>query len=613
MDFHLGYNGLFPLNRWIPLNVILENQGRSMMGSLEVVVTSGSEYLKNVHSTTYSMRVELPNQSRKLYVFTIRLDSFVYPLILRLKKEGNILLQRGYNLRNYYTPDRLALILGERIFLETSSNFPEGMKPVYSQVEYLPETWYGYDGVETVIIQGPSLKRLRKRQFRALSEWVQSGGQCIISGHIHFSSYLDSRIRELLPVEILGLKERSQLHSLKEFVGEKLDASGPFLILHSTLRQGKVLLQEENLPIIVQREMGKGEVIFLAFDIGVHPFSQWRGRGSFWKKILAARIASDRRGEKFPMPNLLDSMLSRTVVHFPTPFFLMAFVSLYLLSLYLVFRLYRRNRAQTGRRLLYLLGLIVLFSSGGYYFFYYQPLRKDPLLHGYAHLTLSEKKRIAHVHYRVGLYSLRGGYFRITFEPSRQRISPVAAPVEGIERPFSFELRGEDKKQEIWVAMNRWSFRFFELESMIPFPVGGSASVNNLGLTLSLDNLTPHKFRNCQIYYANRLFPVGDIMPDSKVTRFLPRESFSRGAELTLEAVERLAPRLVPSSEAMYVGLMVETLNRVYRRFSSRKDVALLLGWIDTRAVPTRLSGHPEPLKELATLELEMEVDFQET
>jgi hypothetical protein len=63
----------------------------------------------------------------------------------------------------------------------------------------------------------------------------------------------------------------------------------------------------------------------------------------------------------------------------------------------------------------------------------------------------------------------------------------------------------------------------------------------------------------------------------------------------------------------MYVGLMVETLNSAYRRFSSRKDVALLLGWMDTRVIPTRLSGHPEPLKELATLELEMRVDFRET
>ena len=59
IEYSLGFNDRFQLGKWTPLTVVLENRGRTTSGILEVIVTSGSEYLRNIHQTVYSMDVEL--------------------------------------------------------------------------------------------------------------------------------------------------------------------------------------------------------------------------------------------------------------------------------------------------------------------------------------------------------------------------------------------------------------------------------------------------------------------------------------------------------------------------------------------------------------------------
>ena len=71
METSLGFDGVFSLNTWTPLNVVIENTGRTFSGRLEVLVTTGSEFRGDVQDTIYSREVELPTRSKKKYAFTI--------------------------------------------------------------------------------------------------------------------------------------------------------------------------------------------------------------------------------------------------------------------------------------------------------------------------------------------------------------------------------------------------------------------------------------------------------------------------------------------------------------------------------------------------------------
>ena len=289
MEYSLGFNSLFSLNRWTPLNIILENRGKTIYGLLEVVVTSGSEYRRDVHDTTYSMDVELPTNSKKLYSFTIFIDSFTHPLVIRLKDSQETILFSSVNLRSHYVDKPLVLVVGNKIPPDFSPILPERVLPISLRPQFLPETWYGYDGVEMLIMQASVWKNLRERQYIALTKWLEGGGYLITSGGLNYGSLLNERGGRIISVNILGSKRIFELNSLEEFAGQRLTSSDPFLVVKAEIKESVTLVEEDDIPIIIQKEVGLGKIIFLAFDYQRPPFAEWTGKNHFWNRILSLR------------------------------------------------------------------------------------------------------------------------------------------------------------------------------------------------------------------------------------------------------------------------------------------------------------------------------------
>ena len=110
LDYSIGFNGHFQLNNWTPLSVVLDNRGRATSGNLEVIVTSGSEYQGDVYRTIYTTEVDLPQNSKKRYAFTILIKSFTHELIIRLRQDDDILFSKSINLRSHFTEKNFAVV-----------------------------------------------------------------------------------------------------------------------------------------------------------------------------------------------------------------------------------------------------------------------------------------------------------------------------------------------------------------------------------------------------------------------------------------------------------------------------------------------------------------------
>lgn len=138
------------------------------------------------------------------------------------------------------------------------------------------------------------------------------------------------------------------------------------------------------------------------------------------------------------------------------------------------------------------------------------------------------------------------------------------------------------------------------------------------GLAVSIENLTPYTIRDCHLYFANRLFSVGNIVPDSKSTKRIPERIIWGTEELRIDAIKGPSTKMISGSpttfaDRMRIDLMTETLKRIHSRHSNKKDVVFLLGMIDSNVVPTRLKGYKGHLKEFGLLELEIKVNYKET
>jgi hypothetical protein len=139
VEHTLGFNGVFRLKNWTPLTVVMENRHKGILGQMEVVVTSGSEYRNDVYHTTYSTEVDLPTQSKKTYAFTIFIDSYIHPLIIRLKNEKEIIFSKSINLRGHDVTKPLLIFAGENPNV-LSPLQTKDYEAVYSPVQFLPET-----------------------------------------------------------------------------------------------------------------------------------------------------------------------------------------------------------------------------------------------------------------------------------------------------------------------------------------------------------------------------------------------------------------------------------------------------------------------------------------
>jgi len=139
LDCTVGFNGRYQLDHWSPLNLVIENKGRSVSGTLEVIVTSGSEYLGDVYRTVYAADVDLPDGSVKRYQFTVAIKSFIHDLVIRLRQNDQILYTKSVNLRPHFTEKRLAVVVNDFVAPDILSVLPDQLQPVNVRPQFLPE------------------------------------------------------------------------------------------------------------------------------------------------------------------------------------------------------------------------------------------------------------------------------------------------------------------------------------------------------------------------------------------------------------------------------------------------------------------------------------------
>lgn len=180
-------------------------------------------------------------------------------------------------------------------------------------VERLPTQWYGYGGVDLVVLTTENDKFLEKLlekrdqpQIRALAEWVKRGGRLLVSVSWR-NQHLVERLLKLpawqpaLP-EIVPANAQVKLKSLfsVQRAGPKAE---PFLpvgaeafVLPHLQRHDQVEIEikeepqagftKEETPILVRFPYGLGSISLLALDVTKEPFTKWSGNIDFWETLV---------------------------------------------------------------------------------------------------------------------------------------------------------------------------------------------------------------------------------------------------------------------------------------------------------------------------------------
>ena len=380
-QIHLGFNPpYYKRNAWIPLRLRLENDEEEFNGKVEVEI-------KNIFAgitQKYSKPLILPRKALRNLYFYVLPRGITSKFVVRLiDTEGTEKVSKEFTpevpkrsqdfLILALTPniDMLANLTGEN--LEDRRNLPDTPAGTIYVTYFdgkmsLPDTWKGYDSIDLVVIRDISLEshNISRKQQTALIEWIYSGGTLLISGGRNIQYLLGSFLEPLLPVISMHLRTETALPILTQLFGLNFDSQRCFDLIGSKLRDGSrsLVTTEEETPIIAEREIGDGKVVFLAFDYSAPSFLD--SGGQLWNWLLNDVIQSKLKREslfdpyrrhEFRIRRLLSS--SRESGHSPLLKLLGAFLSTYAIGFGLFIYVVPK-RARTAK-MAWFGGLCVIF------------------------------------------------------------------------------------------------------------------------------------------------------------------------------------------------------------------------------------------------------------
>jgi len=591
----LGFAGAYRLARWAPLVVTALNRGEDIVGLLEVAVTNGDEFRGNIYTSYYRHRLELPGNSRKRFFFTVYLESFTHPLVVRVSAGGREVARRVIDLRHKFTTSRVILAVSRDANLDyLGDSRGESIRVFYPHPALLPDRWLGYDGVDAVIIHGVSLEHLSARQFEALEKWLMQGGILAVSGGPDYTLLRTPRLAHLLPGAPLGLLRFTDGSALAGAFAEPPYAPMPFSIHRVEGRRGRVLYSAGENPLVIEEERGRGRVLYLTFDVAGYPFDRWGGLGPLWLRLLKLPGLEplNYRGPEEQSGAL--TVMQSSAGGFPDHTTVFLFCSIYVGLLAVGYRLVRED---SGRRLIpwVTYAAPLLFAPAAYFIF--GPLLFPP---GTTAVAVSILEPLPHTGYAefkldLGLYSTKRRRFLLEYRGPQPLFQPFSWKRGSGYNELSW-IHHEGRRPSLeTVADQKYVFRVLKGRDIIPYRFSASGRQTERGIHLEVKNDTGYQVREAWLVYHNRAYALGALPGDGVTELMLSAADHSVPVDpdawadfLNMGEGGRESPKAEVAARRLKRALVEAAVDERRRDLALVDDSALLVGFT---ASPLRLSG----------------------
>jgi hypothetical protein len=313
----IGFADNYKLGCWTPLEVELTGGAKPQAGMVTVTVPDGDGVPTTV-MTAPNRAVSLEPNEKTAVRFFVRVGQSYSSLQVKLIDEkGEELAKRVFFAgpvaseealpNGLPATNRLLVEFGPPVGLNdlvTNENSDELRQTRFARVDEaidLPTEWYGYEGVDTVLLttSRPDLYRAftqNSTRVDALRSWVEMGGQLVIFCGSQAEELLvdGGALASLLPGKFSETIVLEQSQAIEAFSGAEESITPTrrvdFRVPLFTELRGKVLASAKRgpteIPLVIRSQLGFGEVTFIGLDFDQPPLVDWAGRKSFLAKAL---------------------------------------------------------------------------------------------------------------------------------------------------------------------------------------------------------------------------------------------------------------------------------------------------------------------------------------
>lgn len=437
VDVITAYSNNSVPDNWVPVSIIITNQGQPVSG--EIIISSKKDDLlrENVTEIDYIIPVEIPAQSKKIFreLIYYRKD-FFSTLSIRLVSNDRVLFEEKLEVNRIYEKQKLLVVNDSFSGFGFLGNSGSGERAVfYQKVEYLPQDWTAYLGIDLIILDKADYRLMTDKQIRALKGWLESGNTIIISGRGTYYTYNNRLMEEIFPAEFIKKESMELLQTKLTFWHIKAD-------------NYQLLKKTGDLPLAVGRRSGAGQVIFSLAD-----FQDLELNELYYLELIDSVRENNFLRFEF-LSSMIEDMHSSVSFHFPERYqialILLIFmgVIIYILHLFLV-----RERLNLSLFLLVYFIFITVYSAALYAFIYKPVTRKNDIMFELAVVNLIPGSEQAVVD---GYISFQDpGWEKISFTIRDDKGSLNIIPLSGNEYPAIYlgddytELRAENNGSKI--------------------------------------------------------------------------------------------------------------------------------------------------------------------
>ena len=521
MNVQAGYDGFYKSRFWVPVHITVANQAAPIEGTIRVLNNNSST---STNVIQYNTPISLPTQSNKRITTYVRIDRILTNLKVQLLNEkGDVVLEaRSNSLRRLGDNDLLYGVLTSApdefsLLEDTKGGRPEA-NVAAMEIEQLPAITVGWQALDILIVNDVDSGELNSEQLTALWQWVEGGGQLVVTGGTNWQKTTAAFV-DKLPVSINGIETAEDLPALSNFAQLNFRDPGPYTIATSSLRNGELLLHQDGLPLLAKNSFGRGSVYFLAPDPQLAPLVDWDGSKPLWALIAddtpRLPLWADGAKNSYAAYDAVESLPSLAL---PSTLQLATFLGAYVLLIgpinyYLLRRAKRRELAWLT------IPGIILFFTGLAYLIGFQVKGNDVIVNQMNVVYGYVDAETARVQSIVGVYSPRRDRFDITL--------PKESAAQQFDRNFGSTLGSSGngtivRSNEVTVENMRVDVSGVEVimvNSYQTMPaIAGSATLQPDGssfkIEVQIQNNSNLTLENATLLFGNHAFLVGNLEPN---------------------------------------------------------------------------------------------------
>ena len=224
-------------------------------------------------------------------------------------------------------------------------------------------------------------------------------------------------------------------------------------------------------------------------------------------------------------------------------------------------------------------------------------------------MNITRQYELASGKYIIGLYTTKDAAYNLGF-------GSVPYPVTSVlSTPGPYQLHTHDSGQRIRGFLEKWSHNFFMIQSTFEFPVSGQARFDEQGLHLMIENVTPYKIVDCQVYFKNRLFSLDDnILPDREYIKNITRSEIEKQELFDERQAELIAKSGNTTSSSSFLQRMQKSLAKdvfiaVHSQYTSEQETLYLIGWIQSGIIQAEFTKSGVVGEDLTLITWEIPID----